>query len=597
VLPGHGWARAGRWTHPWLAGCVLSWLLLFLGILSATFLKLPLTLPVLGGFLLLTGLPGYLRAWTQGWRPDFSLPSREYVQWPLLLALPMLLVAVGMATQHPLSGADTAFRWDRLARLMVEQGSLAHYPAFSAEDFEHYYWPESISPLVAGQYAWTYLCAGAPSPLWTAVPVLLQWSVLLGLLFRLGSRWGGGPRAGAFALAAAGASFLLQFGCNLGQESLLQALSATGLCLWLGEWIDGAPNRSSLWPAMVCAALFACTREYGPGLVLVASGWMLVAGRRPGVALLFLCLSLLPAALWACRVWALTGNPVYSLSLGRLLPVNRVFEILVQETRDAYSQALWSRAGLLQGGRYLLIGCVWPVLGLALGYLRYRGNPARGLVLLAAAVCLLCWSASVPYTAGGLFYSMRVLAPLLALGCAWAGALVASVRARLPAALLTLLLVGGAADASLRAWAVPLNPYRDPVAEWCGGGDVRRDVVGGTELALFEEAARLSAGRKVVSDFAGILGGPEAPVRYVPLWSPELEFLYGTERVQPEALASRLRGLGYSHVIYTKGAVPEALRSRLGLPGRLDPVLRPVSDNANFLLLEIGGGRDVPAPR
>ncbi len=276
VLPGAGWALAARWPQPWLAGGIVSALAIFGLVLLHNALGLPIAAVTLGGGLLLVGLPGWWLWWSSrsacarapGMRSE---PEPEKVPWLLALpVLPLVLVAVWRALAQPLSGPDTGFRWSLLAELMVEFGHLRFYPATSSADFMLYFWADGIAPLVSSLYAWAFLVAESTEPVWSAPVVLAQIVALLAVIRLLGQHWGG-ARGGAFALALAGGTMLLQFSVNLGQETGLTALGAGVMVYYLLAWRN-APRFSGLIPAAAGAALAACAREYGLVAMLAGTG-------------------------------------------------------------------------------------------------------------------------------------------------------------------------------------------------------------------------------------------------------------------------------------------------------------------------------------
>jgi hypothetical protein len=234
------------------------------------------------------------------------------------------------------------FRWNYLAESIVNTGGLEHYPAFTAADFAHHFWPDGIAPLVSGLYAWTYLAAGSTAKIWTALPVLLQLVGLLTLLVALGRCWGG-ARSGWFACALGGATMLLQFALNLGQETGLTALGVGGLAYYLTQW-ERTRRPDLLVPAAACAALAASAREYGLIFPVAGAAWLLAtrAGwrRAAGFALGAL---ILPAA-WHGRNWLRTGNPFYAQEVAGIFPVNPVFAEWMRGYLELYGEPLrhWS---------------------------------------------------------------------------------------------------------------------------------------------------------------------------------------------------------------------------------------------------------------
>src|SRR5690606_4963115 len=125
----------------------------------------------------------------------------------------------------------------------------------------------------------------------------------------------------------------------------------------------------------------------------------------------------LPLALaWPARVWLLTGNPFYSLELGALFPTNAVFVAWTEMFHAPQADAFVSSATWVALIRYGLLWALPATAGLLalIFLLRQRGREAQVIALWVAVVTAL-WFVSVRHTAGGLFYSLRVMAPAFAL--------------------------------------------------------------------------------------------------------------------------------------------------------------------------------------
>jgi hypothetical protein len=583
VLPGLAWAPAGTGAARLATGCLLSWLFLLLGILVFSWLGLPVTLGTLGGLQLVLGLLGWW--WRQRGRAA-AAPEPNRIWWPWLFVLPLGAVAVHSALFTPLPGPDVVFRWNALARLIAHGQGLSPYPPFTSADFARYFWCESICPQVPGLLAWTYLAVGSDAVCWSALPVLLQGLVLLLVLHGLGRELGGGPLAAGLAVAAGAGCFLLQFAANLGQESAVLAAACGAMMLHLLRW-DREGGKGVPVAAALCGAVAACCREYAPALSFVAGLWILLDRRRPLGGLGFLGLALLPAGLWSLRTLLLTGNPLYSLDLAGLFTVNPVFAAYQRETLALYGGLSWVHPFGSSLLRYLLIGCLPALAGLAWGLLAQRGRPGHRLVLLLALACAACWHASVPYTSGGLFYTLRVLAPALLVGCALAGALLAGLWPRLGLRLLLLAgLTVATLDASLRAWTLPLNPHQLSWRDWAGASQsfASRDVA--PQNPLFLRLLAPGVG-KVLSDSPALTDEVQQTGRLMPLWTPELAFLFQRGACSPAEAGARLKALGYTHVLRQRQGVPVAFWAHSGAEGLLAGGLRPVDQNEGFVLLEI----------
>ncbi|MBL9190410.1 MAG: hypothetical protein JNK23_23220 [Opitutaceae bacterium] len=445
--------------------------------------------------------------------------------WTPLYAL--FWIAVLLRVWHaPLNGPDIEFRWGWLAEQMLARGSLDFYPPRSAGDFFDYFWAESIPPGVAALHTWAFACAGGAKAVWTIPATLLQIVALHEAIWRA-AQYFGGERAARCACLAAAACPLLTWAVLLGQETGLTALALAGLAWSLIAWRN---NHSGGWAALagVFALLGASAREYGLVFPALAAA-SFVALRADRKSWLQFSLIAALALIWPLRAWLLTGNPFHSLAVGGIFPVNERFVAWVQA--EAATLGLnWRDAG-----RHLLLLAPAAVFGggwLVLTALR-RGRAAWWGVGAIAAVLAL-WAMSVPYTNGGLFYSLRVAAPALALGCIAAGeALAATAWARGRLSWLAPLLLGGLMVANLApTLALPLGHARTPWREWPAFAPQPELATGLTDevVAIVARArAALPVGESVVV----LADGPGFQRRFapigidvMPLWSPQADWLF-----------------------------------------------------------------------
>jgi len=471
--------------------------------------------------------------------------------WLPLYGAFWLIVAYRLGFQ-PLNGPDVAFRWSWLAEQMLQFGSLDFYPPRSAADFVRYFWAESIPPGVASLYAWTYACAGSKQALWTSPVVALQLLAVHELIWRLASRWGGAVVARRAVLLAA-ACPLLTWSVTMGQETGLTALAVTGLVWSLSHLHDENGRR---WAALagIFAIVAASTREYGaifPLVAVAATVWLQAPRRQTWV----LAAVALPVTLaWPLRVWLLTGNPVYSLNVFGLFPTNPVFTAWNDLLRGPSSLALGTAASWPEIGRDLLLWGLPAVAGLAalVMLLVQRLREAR-IVAFFVALTFALWFAAVFYTAGGLFYSLRVLSPALALLAVVASYGLAfwvqhPAAARYAAAGVALVLL----ESLPKTLVLPENPYRLTVREWPGAAAQFPAVVRGVNDALLAKVRPLPDRRRILSDHAGL---PRifAPIgtEVAPLWSPEVAWLFD-EKLKPAEVAQRWRKSGLRYLVLGK---------------------------------------------
>ncbi len=584
LLPGAGWALTARWPLPWFAAGVLSVLAIFLGVVAFACLGFPITLATLATWLGVVAAGGFM-CWWRRKPPATETETKVSGWWIALPVLPMLLVAAWRAVTQPLPGVDVDFRWHHLAHLIVETGRLDFYPAATAEAFAQYFWADGIAPLVSGVYVWTYLAAGGMAKVWTAIPVLLQFLGLLVIVHSLSRQWWPEVRAGWFACALSGGTMLLQFAFNLGQETGFTALGVGGVVFYLQNWGQRG-GWSLLIPAALAAALVACAREYGAVFILAGAAWIAVQRRGWRAPVLFAGIAGFLPLVWHLRVWYLTGNPLYAHDVAGLFPVNPVFHAWMQGYAETYGRVFFQAGGWKEIGRLFVISTLPAIGGLAVGCFIWRRAPGAGLWLLMAVLAAAVWLLSVPFTAGGLFYSMRVLSPILLLGCAWGGAALARWvprRRHLAGVLLGLGLFG--VDAGLRALTIPLNPYATAWRDWPDAG-YRWQADFARENELFAAAAANRAAGRVLSESAGMQHHFQRRGKTLsPLWSPEVQFLFSSDF--KGVAATRLQELGYTHILLTRVQSSVDFLTRTGALQRLDGHLEPVMANDTFILFEL----------
>jgi hypothetical protein len=505
--------------------------------------------------------------------------------WLPLYAAFWLIVAWRLGF-HPLNGPDASFRWSWLPEQMLSSGSLDFYPPRSGGDFVRYFWAESIPPGVASLYAWAYACGGSKHALWTSPVVALQLLAVHELVWRLASRWGGEVVARRAVLLAA-ACPLLTWSVTMGQETGLTALAVTGLVWSLSHLRD---ENGSRWAVLagIFAIVAASTREYGvifPVVAIAATVWL----QAPRKQTWLLATIALPVALaWPLRVWVLTGNPVYSLDIAGLFAMNPVFTAWNDALRGPSSQALASLESWVLLGRYFLLWALPAVAGLAaLVMLLVQHLREARIVAVFVALMLALWFVSVFYTAGGLFYSLRVLSPALALLAVVASYGLAfwvqhPVAARYAAAGVALLLL----ESLPKTLALPENPYRLAPREWPQAAGQFPAVVRTVNDALLAKVQALPEHRRIVSDHAG-LPRVFAPVgtEVLPLWSPEVAWLFD-ETLKPGEVARRWRKSGLRYLVLGKtGASANFMQihARWRAPYF---TLKPVAETETHVILE-----------
>ena len=593
LLPGAALLRALQLPFTFAGSFLVSAACLYTHVVLFALVRLPLTLLTLAAALTLTTAATFVFPVRRPPRTAAPAPPEDTPSfaafttcgwWTPLYAAFWLVVLWRLGTQ-PLAGPDTTFRWSWLAEQVVRLGSLDFYPPRTAAGYAAYAWPESIPPGIASLHLWSYLCGGSFRALWTSPVVLLQLLALHEFIWRLAFSWGGEPAARRAVLLAA-ATPLLTWASVIGQETALTALAVGGLFFALLRWHKSrAPGWLTL--AALAAVAGSSAREYGLVFPFLGLGVLALMG-APRRALLHLAAVALPlAALWPLRTWALTGHPLFSLNLAGLFPANPVFTLWSAHLHTAARQTLTTFGAWQEIARYLLLFAPTALFGaLALVLHARRGFPEARWCAACAATGLLLWLLSVPFTAGGLFYSMRVLSPVLALAAAFGG--YAIMAASHPARRIADTALALALLATLPfTLTLPENAGRTPLRHWPDAASAFERVTRPSIAQLTAALRALPGPPRVLTDYAGL---PPALVgtafTAVPIWSPEVAWLFD----QPTPPADQARRWRESHLRYLVTSSAPAYRdflTRHTAARAPDFTLAPVWQSEAFLIFEV----------
>jgi hypothetical protein len=590
-----GWGFAGSgllaaWRQGWrgrtlLVGCVLgsfailfsSALLLQLGTGSlgrGEWFATTVGLSLLAG--LLPGRPG---------RNDVPETAGRPAGWLLALLVAALCLALGViayrAIVQPLTGPDTIFRWDFLARQILRQGNMGFYPQANEADYAHYMWADGIPPLVSLLYAWSYMGGGSAAPALTA-PVVILVAVLGFMLVRMLASRVGGNSAGFWAVALLAGSALNTWSVSMGQETGVTTLGLLALA-----WALGSGDAEPDWRlAALAASVAALARDYGPALVIAGLAYLAWRKRPVRELLGFVSVTSVLVAPWYVRNWVRTGNPLFNVDLHGLFPVNRVHADMMESyvARYGFGGHLAERVGQL-------LPLLWPagagVLVAALIATRIRGAWPAALGLLAA-LWLVLWLLSVGYTAGGIGYSLRVLSPFLAAASVAGGVALSKVRGSLKG-LLAGLLVLVAAEASARALVMMHVPSSERLADWGRIGSYFSAMNG---TPTHDRAAAIIGSQKVMVDDAYTHAYlVNRGVAAIPMWGTGVAFITAPGLDMPAAMA-RLRAMGITYIWLTVAPEPRGFFDRFTFFKELDPWLVPVLKGDNWVLFSL---REKPA--
>lgn len=460
----------------------------------------------------------------------------QHYHWLLLPAIIGFTAIAVKASLDPLSGFDTFFRWDFLARQMLNEENLHFYPAITADDFKHYAWCDGIAPLISSLYFWSYLSLGKAVE-WATTPVVIGQAILLFLaVYRLAAHRGG-PAAGCASMAILVTSPVLLWGVAIGQETGVTALSFVAMFLFI-ERDRETPGKHWLIWAGVAAGAGALAREYG--LVFIGLGGLALVGRKISLRhwLEFLLAAAVVAFPWYVRNWFKTGNPLYSQGLGGLFPSNPILDEYARTVKVLIGLGTEAASPALLGG---LVGSLAGV-PLALGMAgMFFPNGRRLAWMTANAVVIGLWLWSINETSGGVVYSLRVLTPCIALGAAAGGPFfmrwAKGNRSWLAGSVLILLVV----DSGVRSLFMPLFPkiawYRESSAAWLKHRRLEKEWNNHPDWAAITEAA--DARQVLVIDPYSYTNFFRKGGNPTPLFSPTIRFLFDPK----SKFASNLREL------------------------------------------------------
>lgn len=495
------------------------------------------------------GQPGASRPRSNGW------VKPQGIEWIWLAALVCGVTSLVMrALVDPLSGWDNKFRWEGLALEWVRVGDLSGYPPQAPSDFEHYPWVDGLPPFVPGINAYLYVMLGSTAKGWTAIRVLGEMG-LAGYAISSLAKTLWGPRAFWPALGIAGSSALLGWSIANGQESGQLVVAFGGAAALFAISRNQLANSATYLGAGFVVAIAAASREYGGALLML--GLLQIARLRP-IDWRSLGCFVLPTALvmgpWYLRNLILTGNPLYPLSPGGLLPTVDFYTELNDSIAD-----VWGWSGTMMEPRLIvtavLLSAGWGIMLGVRGFpYVWRARQSWVVGWIAAVVALWVWS--VPYTAGGSHYSLRVLAPALALIAAIAGwvGVHARPRVRVVCAVLTLVV---AIDGACRSWFLPdagfIPPWSLPVETWQTTAEMDATLA---ETSHLDELIALGAGSLIAVDKVELwVALKEKGARVVLLRSPSTRIVYEAEQ-NPSAIVKTLQAAGIEVILVSADQHP-----------------------------------------
>jgi len=274
---------------------------------------------------------------------------------------------------------------------------------------------------------------------------------------------------------------------------------------------------------------------------------------------------------WYARNAWLTGNPFYSLRFAAL-PVNNIHDQILHFYAASLGLQNWTAATWSSIVKVLLVGA--PVALLAGTLELFSGFRRNGYLGVLTILWIGVWLQAAAYTTGGIDASLRVLSPVMVLLSIAAGGVIAGWKNLRPAA---MLVIGVCTLATLVQGAIypAYLPNTDP-GRW-----LQLAFPPSAPPGEFQMVSRLKQvlppGKRVLSDNAYLHAALSGTgIEVVPVWSPEVEFLFHTT---PQEAEKRLADLNIGSVVaYPKTLNMRFLASASGfyaaLPQRWKPLAR-----------------------
>lgn len=537
-LPGFFIAKYLRQPLWWASAFVFSLLILFHCVFWLGVFHIPVRLWTVLPILIAASAAA---VWAQR---RFALPPQKQPAMPFTRQDRMLFLSCGLvgvvllvhSATTPLIGQDTLFRWDFLAQRLLALGKFDFYPPLIPADFRTYFFVDAIPPMVSFANWWLYASAGQYLPTLISILVAAQFACTLAFTYGAASALFS-RRAGALAAAILAASPLYFRAVLLGQETGLTALSIAAMLYF----IVTTPQSEAL-PAMVsaglAAALCALSREYG--WIALIAGVIALAWRRQTLKEIsvFAAVAVAAATPWYVRNWYLAGNPLYSLRFGGFA-VNPIHDAMLQFYKASLGVGRWTAGNWISVFLLVLVLAVFQVLaGIPGGFRHFRRN---GYLIVIALLLVGVWILSIGYTSGGVEISTRVLSPaLVVLSITGGGALESLMRRRGWRTPLWIALGSCLFWTAAQGIFFPDNPLFMRPGQW-----VRNAFPGIAKPLEFQIRDQLvqilPRGYRVLSDSAYLHAALiDTGIEVVPVWSPEVRFLFSSSPEETERQLSSL---------------------------------------------------------
>lgn len=499
--------------------------------------------------------------------PDTDTPAdntrRVIPAWLGIATAVAAAVFVWKVWAHPLSGADTAFRWHLLPQLIVQTGHLDYYPPVNRADYALYFFPDRIAPWVAIHYAWFYSCLGVVEPRALVAPLVVVAAVIVAAAAKAVPS--GSPGAPLLVSLLILASPWLFWGVVIGQET---GWIIVGLATTAYAWsrMRGDQRWISALPPAIAIQAAVQSREYGPAFIGVGLLLGLVHSASRRQLLIFAVVSAAFVVPWHLHLLARGVLTAPFLGIGATSPSESLISGYFAYVHGKF--ALWHHTPkeLLSIVWFLCKGAIPLLIGATVVICLRRHRPFHASVWLAGvALTLGLWALSVGYTSGGHIYAARVACPLwllLALLCHHLGdrALLDWARHPLRQCLLVLMVAGASAFGA----GAPLTPWKVGWSPWARHAFGIRPAI----PLVDPVALKTTPSQNVLTDnaYAHVDAlTTNAHLRCIPPWTPELDWLHDGKPLSAPDVTRRLTELGILNTGQLRASTDAAFWARFPL--------------------------------
>ncbi|HBC85772.1 MAG TPA: hypothetical protein DCZ94_02335 [Lentisphaeria bacterium] len=446
---------------------------------------------------------------------------------------------------------DQDFRWFFLPLRILETGSFDYYPPLTPSHYEVYFFAESFPPIVSFTYYWLYALFGKAENVLFCIPVTIQMILILVFGYRLSTSLFNSKNAGIFAILLIGSSTMLFYSVAISQETGITALSLAALVFFLVQNESCSPSDACL--AAFSASLGALSREYG-GIIIVC-GLVVIFWRRMPLRILlyYLLFCFILSGPWYIRTFILTGNPFYSNPLLNIFPVNPVHAGIIGGYKEAIGLKTylnWQALNPLALGLSLALGLPF-FLGISAIFKSFR---KLGALFIITILFFSLWIYSI-WIPAGLFHSMRILTPIILILAICGSSLLdmPSLRTNRRHLFVLFGLSFVCYIAFIQNIFVPFNPLNLQPKDMLMAASIVPDSVNMKEVVL-NDVKDVPENSAILSDgalhhaFLAMDKENSKNIRIVPVWSPEVRFLFEKETDFEKGVAG-LKNIGIRYVL------------------------------------------------